>query len=137
MVLIIANIVTGLALKTSKPSSVNPRVCLFISSLFSPPRGQLARKKQIQIMAEPMGKLKSNSLLFALAFGEEGRAGGVCPVPPRQLPYRWAAAGTSLCPDRESLLSPKSRDSDGFRSVSLFTLVFLQVIRIWAEISDL
>lgn len=106
-------------------------------SLFSPPRGQLARKKQIQIMAEPMGKLKSNSLLFALAFGEEGRAGGVCPVPPRQLPYRWAAAGTSLCPDRESLLSPKSRDSDGFRSFSLFTLIFLQVIRIRAEISDL
>lgn len=80
MVLIIANIVTGLALKTSKPSSLNPRVCLFISSLFSPPRGQLVREKQIEIMAEPIGKLKSNLPLFALAFGEEGRAGG-CPVP--------------------------------------------------------
>lgn len=76
MVLIIANIVTGLALKTSKTSSANPRVCLFISSLFPPPRGQLVGKKQIQIMAEPMGKLKSNLLVFALAFGEEGRAGG-------------------------------------------------------------
>lgn len=82
MVLIIANIVTGLALKTSKPSSVNPRVCLFISSLFSPPRGQLVRKKQIEIMAEPIGKLKSNLLLFALAFGEEGRAGAAAPFPP-------------------------------------------------------
>lgn len=84
MVLIIANIVTGLALKTSKPSSVNPRVCLFISSLFSPPRGQSVRKKQIQIMIEPVGKVKSNLLLFALAFGEEGRAGGL-PRSPRQL----------------------------------------------------
>lgn len=82
MVLIIANIVTGLALKTSKPSSVNPRVCLFISSLFSPPRGQLVGKKQIQIMAEPIGELKSNLLLFALAFGEECRAGGAAPFPP-------------------------------------------------------
>lgn len=33
MVLIIANIVTGLALKTSKSSSVNPRVYLFIPPL--------------------------------------------------------------------------------------------------------
>lgn len=31
-------------------------------------------------MAEPMGKLKSNLLLFALAFGEEDRAGGAAPA---------------------------------------------------------
>lgn len=106
MVLIIANIVTGLALKTSKPSSLNPRVCLFISSLFSPPRGQLVREKQIEIMAEPIGKLKSNLPLFALAFGEEGRAGG-CPVPPGWLRGRVPALPASpFCP-RES------RDSHG------------------------
>lgn len=100
MVLIIANIVTGLALKSSKPSSVNPRVYLFISSFFSPPRGQLVRKKQIQIMAEPMGKLKSNLLLFALAFGEEGRAGGL-PRSPQA-----AAVQVGGCRD-ESLPCPR------------------------------
>lgn len=98
MVLIIANIVTGLALKTSKPSSVNPPVCLFISSLFSPPRGQLARKKQIQIMAEPMGKLKSNSLLFALAFGEEGRAGGGLPRSPQAAAVQVGGCGDESLP---------------------------------------
>lgn len=100
MVLIIANIVKGLALKTSKPSSINPRVCLFISSLFSPPRGQLVRKKQIQIMAEPIGKLKSNLLLFALDFGKECRAGGL-PRSPQA-----AAVQVSGCGD-ESLPCPR------------------------------
>lgn len=47
-----------------------------------------------------MGKLKSNLLLLALAFGEEGWAGGAASPPPRcrQLPCRWATAGTSPCP---------------------------------------
>lgn len=40
-----------------------------------------------------MGKLKSNLLLFVLAFGEEGGQ----PLPyHRQLPYRWAAEGRVL-----------------------------------------
>lgn len=73
-------------------------------------------------MAEPMGKLKSKLLLFALAFGEEGRAGGAAPPAPpprrRQLPYRWEAAGTSPCPARGSPRSPKLGDSGGFRRCS-------------------
>lgn len=69
-----------------------------------------------------MGKLKSNLLLFALAFGEEGRAGGApLPPPPAAGSCRTGGRlrGQVLALDRGSPRSPKLGSSSGFRRFSL------------------